>query len=145
MNVEFVMVADAAQVADGKLFVLGGGWTIYRCASFPAQVPFGVALSILFGPDEIGRSFPVSMVIADDAGVPIIPEMRGEISVGAQQVPVPDNRQLFAVNGMLQIPREGRYTVQVTAGTSTGRVYFNAIFSGTKITIPGVGRQSEGH
>ena len=36
MRVEYVMVADAAQVTGGKLYVLGGGWNQYRAASFPA-------------------------------------------------------------------------------------------------------------
>lgn len=134
------MLADAAQVADGKLYLLGGAWEVYRCQSFPAQVPFGVALAFLIDQAELGKRFPISIVVADDGGVPIIPEIKGEIAAGAQPgtPPAAQHRSLLSFNGTFTIPREGRYVVNVSGGGSTVRTGFTAIFSGTKISLPGI-------
>src|SRR5271169_3518449 len=39
MKLTTAMVADAAHVADGKLYVLGGQWDRLGAASFPVQHP----------------------------------------------------------------------------------------------------------
>jgi len=37
-----MMLADAAQVADGKLYIMGGGWNV----TGPMAVPFAIALMV---------------------------------------------------------------------------------------------------
>src|SRR5260370_39611657 len=40
MKIEYALLADAAQAVGGKGFVLGGGWDLFRAASYPAPVQF---------------------------------------------------------------------------------------------------------
>jgi hypothetical protein len=82
-----MLLADAAQVADGKLYILGGGWSI----TGPDPTPSAVAIKIqvdwhetnvehhweLFLEDADGQ--PV-MVATPDGDQPV--EIRGELSVG---------------------------------------------------------------
>ena len=47
-----MLLCDAAQVSDGKLFILGGGWSM----TGPDPVPSAVALKIDVDWHEAGRS-----------------------------------------------------------------------------------------
>jgi hypothetical protein len=144
MQVEFVMLADAAQVSGGKLYLLGGAWNLYRAASFPTQAPLALVASILVDRSEAGSRHPVRLTLADEAGIPIIPPLDWTVEVGRPEGtdPTIPQRSLLAVNTSVQLPRAGRYSFTVTAGTATRSVWFDAIFVGTKVeSAPG----SRGH
>src|SRR5437660_12501419 len=105
MRVEFVMVADAAQVVDGKLYVLGGAWNQYRCTAFPTQVSVSIVTSILVEADETDRGIPISLMLADGEGVPIIPEAQAELRIGRQAGASGPYRALFSLNAAgVQLP-----------------------------------------
>ncbi|HYA35176.1 MAG TPA: hypothetical protein VEF03_06125 [Candidatus Binataceae bacterium] len=138
MKINFVMVADAAQVANGKLFILGGDWNVYRSGSYPTQAQMAIAFSVSFSPNEVGIKVPMKVVIADEAGIPILPEMQGQIEIGPppEDQPVGAGPKLpFAINLGLQIPRPGKYEVKVTVGSSNHSVPFDAIFAGQKVEL----------
>jgi hypothetical protein len=132
MKVEFVMLADAAQAVGGKLYILGGAWNQFRCTSFPVQMPVSIVTSILIENNETDRTIPVTTVLADEEGVPIIPEAQAELRIGKQETNGP-HRALLAVNASLQIPHAGRYAVQVTAGDAVNSIYFDVIFVGKRV------------
>jgi hypothetical protein len=135
VKTEFLILADAAQVANGKLFILGGGWSLYRSAVYPAQVQLGLGISILIDWNEAGIKHPVTITMADEAGVPIIPELKGQVEA-AKSTDVPTGatqRALLAVNANLLIGRPGRYFVAATAGSSRVEVAFDALFVGNKV------------
>jgi hypothetical protein len=146
VRIEFLILADAAQVAGGKLFILGGGWSVYRSPAYPAQIQLALGLSILIDWQEAGIRYPVSITIADEAGVPVIPELRGEVEVGKspEVPPGTTQRALFPLNTVFAVPRAGKYVVTATAGTSRAQTFFDAIFAGTaQMPIPpepGLGR-----
>ena len=77
MKIEYLILADAAQAVGGKLFILGGGWTMFRSASFPALVQLAVAALVVFSSTEVGIKYPLSVIVSDETGVPIIPEIKG--------------------------------------------------------------------
>lgn len=138
MKINFVMLADAAQAVGGKLFILGGDWNTYRSASYPVNIQLAVAFSVSFASSEVGTRYPMKIVIADDAGIPIVPEIQGQVEVGppAEELPTGASPKLpFALNVGLQIPRPGKYQVVVNAGSSTASVSFDAIFIGQKVEL----------
>jgi hypothetical protein len=121
MKIEYVILADAAQAAGGKLFVLGGGWTVFRSANFPAPLQFALAASVAFSADESGEKYPLSVVVADDAGFPIVPEIKGEVETGSLSPDLPrgvQHRMPLVINVSLSIPRAGKYVIVVIAGSS---------------------------
>jgi hypothetical protein len=63
MNVT-LMLADAVQVADGKLFILGGGWTL----TGPQPTPAGIAIKIEVSPPEFDRSHHWELFLEDADG-----------------------------------------------------------------------------
>jgi hypothetical protein len=136
MKIDFVVLADAAQAVGGKLFILGGGWSIFRAASFPAPVQIALAINVSFTSTEIGIRFPVNIVIADEAGVPIIPEIKGQVETGQVTPDMPKGiggKLPLAVNVGVNVPRAGKYAIMVSVGSSKLAVYFDAIFVGQRV------------
>lgn len=81
-----MMLADSAQLADGKLYILGGGWSI----TGPDPTPSAVAIKLNIDRHEVDRVHHWELVLEDADGRPVLIgddlqpiEIRGEFSVGA--------------------------------------------------------------
>jgi hypothetical protein len=136
MKIEFALLADAAQAVGGKVFVLGGGWNLFRAASYPAPVQLAIAIGLGFTSDEVGIKYPLNVVIADEAGVPVVPEMKGQVETGQPAPDVPKTASVkipVAININMSLPHPGTYGIVVTAGSSTAQLSFEAIFAGKKV------------
>jgi len=138
MKIEFLILADSAQVVGGKLFMLGGAWNLHRSGNYPSQFQFSIALSIMVPWDEAGVRHPFTLTIADDAGVPVIPQIQGQFEVGKSDQILNDDttqRALVSVNITMAVPHPGRYIVSATAGPSKVATTFDAIFIGQKVEL----------
>lgn len=62
-----LMVADAAQVSDGKLHILGGGWQFIG----PQPSPYAVAALVSVPWTETNRPHTLSIALYDSDGKPI--------------------------------------------------------------------------
>ena len=62
-----MMLADFAQVADGKLTVVGGGWSL----TGPELVPFGIALLIQVPWDRANLRHVMRLELLDADGQPV--------------------------------------------------------------------------
>src|ERR1700723_1190125 len=82
MKIDYAVLADAAQAVGGKIFILGGGWNVFRAANYPAPVQLAVAAGVGFASDEIGVRYPLKITIADETGIPVVPELNGQIDTG---------------------------------------------------------------
>lgn len=59
-----MMLADYAQVADGKLTIVGGGWSI----TGPDPVPFGIAILVHVPWDQANRRHVLRLELLDADG-----------------------------------------------------------------------------
>lgn len=82
-----MLLADAAQVADGKLYILGGGWSL----TGPEPTPSAVAIKIEVDWHETSVEHHWELFLEDADGRPVIVptpdgeqpvEIRGDFSVG---------------------------------------------------------------
>jgi hypothetical protein len=85
-----MMLCDAAQVSDGKLYILGGGWSM----TGPDPVPSAVALKIDVDWHEAEASHHWELFLEDADGQPVMMEtadgtqpveVRGEFTVSQPQ------------------------------------------------------------
>ena len=83
-----MLLCDAAQVADGKLYILGGGWSLIG----PAPMPSAVALKIDVDWTEADRAHHWELYLVDEDGQPIIAE-------------TPDGPQAIEVRGDFEVAR----------------------------------------
>lgn len=118
-----MMLCDSAQVADGKLYILGGGWSV----TGPDPAPSAIAMKLevdwheadaahhweLFLVDEDGRE----MTLDAPDGTRQAIEIRGDFQVGRPEgVPAGTPVDLpLAINlGPLPLPPGSRYNWRLT-------------------------------
>jgi hypothetical protein len=81
IRVDFLILADAAQVQGEKLHMLGGGWSLVWAKEFPAQHQMAVAAGILVPWMETNTRHQFRIrVVAEDGGV--FGEVGGEFEQG---------------------------------------------------------------
>jgi hypothetical protein len=118
MDVEWLILADAAQVVGAKLYLMGGGWdmlTVNR--AFPVDQRCALALSILVPWNETNQkhSFEVEIISEDKATEEpkSLIKVGGQFEVGRPPGIRPGQEQRFqlAVDMNLRIETAGTKTV----------------------------------
>jgi hypothetical protein len=62
MRVDYLVLADAVSVAEGKHYIHGGGWDTLFVSSLPAAHPMlGVALRLRIPREETGQQFALEV------------------------------------------------------------------------------------
>jgi hypothetical protein len=78
-----VVLADGAQVAEGKLYVLGGGWTRLR-ANAPAPVSLGIIIHVPW--DSTNHQITLNVDLLDDDGEKVLVEGNEVAAAGQFEV-----------------------------------------------------------
>jgi hypothetical protein len=112
-----MMLADHAQVADGKLFVSGGGWSV--CG--PGPVACAVALLFHIPWQRTNERISFTLTLLDEDGMPVSqpgPDGSQEVQVGGQfeagrpagLAPGTDINVPISFNTVLQLASGRRFT-----------------------------------
>jgi len=73
-----MLLADAAQAVGGKLYILGGGWSV----TGPAPSAYAIALKIEVPWDETNRRHKLLLRLLDADGRPVlVPSSKGEVAL----------------------------------------------------------------
>jgi hypothetical protein len=73
MELNFAFFADSAVVPpDGKLYVLGGGFSALSMAQLPGRVAFAVVAGFRFGAADVGQAHQVELRLLDAQGKLVI-------------------------------------------------------------------------
>jgi hypothetical protein len=118
MELEYALLADAAQVSEGKTFILGGGISILWRSQYPAPIGVVLVLQLAHHRSEAGTSHDIKVQFNDADGHPVIPELQGTIQIGAPPEHLPSTLPLGApiVLAFPPIPalhRPGSYAVEI--------------------------------
>ena len=130
MDIDFVVIADAAVAANGKLYIHGAGWDALYGTSFPLTYTFAVALRLRVPYHDTNQQHQVTMDIQDQDGQSILPSgpvgggmIAGrppQLEAGADQVIC-----LAITLGGLVFPGPGTYALQTLVdGTERNRQTF---------------------
>jgi len=65
-----MVLCDSAQVSDGKLHLLGGGWTV----TGPGPVPSAIAMIVEVPWDQANTTIPFTLALRDADGQPVSQE-----------------------------------------------------------------------
>lgn len=112
-NAEYLVLADAVEALNGKLYMMGGGWdTMFvRDLSLSVGVSFACGVAIPWNVTDDDHTLTVDIRDAD--GTPIAPPLSLSFRTGrpptlergaAMHVP-------FAVKGEFRFPAYGAYTI----------------------------------
>jgi Family of unknown function (DUF6941) len=83
-----LMLADAAQVSEGKLYIIGGGWTV----TGPDPIPFAIAMHIEVPWDQANSKHFFRLELVDADGHPVMVE-------------TPDGEQPLTAEGEFEVGR----------------------------------------
>jgi Family of unknown function (DUF6941) len=147
MKIDYAVLADAAQAVGGKIFILGGGWNVFRAANYPAPVQLAIAAGVGFASSEIGVRYSLKIRIADETGIPVVPELNGQIDTGQLAPDLPQGLPIkvpMAWNVNFAVPRPGRYRILVNVGSSQAELSFDAVFVGQKVSFSPEGSKPPG-
>ena len=112
-----MLLADSAQAVNGKLYILGGGWSV----TGPDPIPSAIAIQIEVPWDEANRRHRLELVLLSADGQPVmVPTPTGDrpVQLGAEfEVGRPAGLKpgtplgvALAINiGALPLPPDGRY------------------------------------
>jgi hypothetical protein len=125
------LLCDAAQVADGKLFILGGGWTL----TGPGPFVHGLAMKLEVPWGQANRKHTIEASLLDEDGQPVVmgdpPQavsFETEFEVGRPPGIVEGTRLdlPFAVNlGAMELPPGRGYAWSIrVSGVERGRARF---------------------
>jgi hypothetical protein len=126
------MVADAAQVVDGKLYVLGGGWERLSVQQLPVTRTIEIATRVVVAWTETNRKLTFQLQLVSEDGETLInPAATPTVTVGRpahlregsdQAVPL-----VLKVSGVA-IKDPGRYVFVLTyEGEEIARTAFEVI------------------
>lgn len=117
MEIQYILTADYAEIVNGKLYLVGGGWDMYGTPEVPANIRFAVAAGVRIGWEETNTRHTVRIFIEDDDGKELA-RIDGAVQVGRPANLAPGSTQLsqLAVNLPLTIQEFGGYRVRLVAG-----------------------------
>ncbi len=85
MRLTTAMLADAAQVQGGKLYILGGGFETIRARSVPViHRNVNLALIVEVGPDERNQDLDIVIDLIDEDGKAMGVQAKGRLRVKDQ-------------------------------------------------------------
>lgn len=118
MELDYALLCDAAQVSQGKTFILGGGVTILWRQQFPAPMGISLALQLTYHRSEADTDHQLRFQVMDADGNSILPEMQADLHVGGPVPGVPSTVPLAApiALGFPPLPvlqRPGSYSVEI--------------------------------
>ena len=93
MELDFALFADSAAVPpDGKVYILGGGFSTITLPQLPGRVTFAVVAGFRFGAADAGRTHQVELRFVDDAAKLILPPVNLQFQSAGE--PPPEGREV---------------------------------------------------
>ena len=134
---DFAVLGDFAQVADGKLTIVGAGWNLINAKQYPLQLPFGLGIGILIPWSETNTKHRFGFALEDADGNQLL-SSGGDVEAGRKPgMPAGmSQRVVLGVAGTLELRKPGAYVFVVSAGDDEKRITFEAL------PIPGLGGES---
>jgi hypothetical protein len=119
-SIDFALLADAVQVSQGKLYVLGGGWDTLFVREFPARYPtLGVGLKVRVPWSWTDRVVVIGIDLQDEDGARVLPTppLAQGVKINRPQG-IPEGSDVgiarsFTFNN-LTFPAEGAYSFVVS-------------------------------
>ena len=133
VEVDFMFLADRAEVLNGKLYVMGGAWDRYRLKNINSPVDISIVIGVLVPWNLTNEPHQLQIRIEDEDGNSLAPGADCNINVGR---PVSSTKgQVFRATAVLSnrwtLPKLGAYSVVASiAGREEKRVTFYAVEPG---------------
>ena len=129
-RVEFLILADYAEVIAGKLYVVGGAWDRIAVRDTSQPMRFGVAVGVLVPWNATNQSNVLNVTIEDLDGHQHATLLQSNFITGRppELKPGATQRVVMAMNALLAPPPAGEYALVASIdGEERHRVAFTVI------------------
>lgn len=122
ISVDFLILADSAQVQGDKLYMLGGGWTLIWAKEFPVQHSMAVAAGILVPWLETNSRHAFKIQLRQEDGA-LLGEVGGEFEQGrAAGLPAgTTQRVMLAVNMAIKLEHASEAVAELSLDGALAR------------------------
>ena len=137
IDLDFLLLADWAEIVAGKLYLQGGGWERVAVPSFPfaRNIAIVVGLTVPWG--ATNQRYTVRVTVLNEDTQQEFMRVEGQLETGRPAGLPPGQAQsvMMAVNNASGLPAAGTYLVAVEIdGEERGRKSFRAE------QVPGAGQ-----
>jgi hypothetical protein len=129
MKTEWLILADAAEIVAGKLYMMGGGWDALNVAQFPVTKQTGLAASFNIPWNDTNQKHDAEIEILTQDGETVA-KLNAQLEAGRPAgIPVgSDQRVQIAANLPLEFKAPGVFSiVSRVAGREDCRLNFRVI------------------
>ncbi len=123
MQVDWLILADSAQVVGNKLYLLGGGWDrLVVNKEFPTEHRVGIALALRVPWNQTNERHEFEIEIASEDGATIA-KVGGNFEVGRPPgiPPGQDQRIQLAVEANIKFERPGTFVISAKLDGEIGQ------------------------
>ena len=123
LAIEFLMLSDHAEVVNGKLYMLGGGYDRRYISDVKQPVTLGTVVSVLVPWNLTNQSHTVKLRIETEDGRMLGQEVQGNLNVGrsVQAISGQQFRVMAVINFTLTLPQLGAYRIIATLDNGESR------------------------
>jgi hypothetical protein len=137
MEIDYLLLAEHAEIVGSKLYLMGGGWDTMHVADAPANIRLMVAAGVRVDWDETGE--PIVLVLRiDDEDAQEVFRINGQMNIqrppGAAAGTSHLSQMTFAVQARLK--QLGGYRVTLSAGPEGAEVRRSIPFRLAKTAQP---------
>ena len=130
MDIEWLILADAAQVSGNKLYLLGGGWDVLTVnQGFPARQHCAIAASFAIDWTETNQQHAWQVRIESEDGVEMA-RFEGQMEAGRPAGVLPGTRQRMQIAADLTLEFTAAATYVIVAsvnGETKARTSFRVV------------------
>jgi hypothetical protein len=129
-EIDFLILADRAEGVNGKLYMMGGGWSNIRVLDFNQPSHFALAIGVMVPWVATNEDHHVSVFIEHEDGRKLEPSAVAAINVGRPPGAIRGQsfRAILAINGAWKFPGPGSYcAVASLEGGATKRAPFHVM------------------
>lgn len=132
VSIEFLMLADRAEVLNGKLYLMGGGYDRRTINNIESPVNLTMVVGVLVPWNLTNQPHTIKLLMQTEDGTTVGQEVQGQLTVGrnAQAISGQLFRVMTVVNFTTTLPSFGAYRITATLDTGeTKATTFYAIKS----------------
>jgi len=140
VELSFAFFADSAVVPpDGKLYVLGGGFSTLALAQLPGRANFAVVAGFRFGPADVSQTRSVELRFVDADGKLVLPAASLQFQSAGGQLPVGQEVSVSTVTFLQPMFGEpGTYSAEFwMEGRLLSSVHLNVEERKPPVAVPG--------
>lgn len=112
-------MSDYAEVVNGKLYLVGGGWKTYSSSNFPGAVRLGLVLGFSVQRSEVGQANEVRVTLQKVGDKDPVAAITFNLGTNVNPTRPQDIEGVIpaAFNLTLPIPEPGRYEFTARVGS----------------------------